>query len=148
MIGREFYDRLQNHSRLEWLGSLEGTSERKGVPARSDRAFARNRVTLALWEISVASILSQTWEDLEALLLGQRDAHILTHVARIVGYYSFTRNWNGSKLAELADRHRGDYGVPGETPDLDGALPVGIVEDLAAGGAELACDVGKGRAGE
>jgi ribonucleoside-triphosphate reductase len=32
-------------------------------------------------------------------------------VTRIVGYYSRISNWNKSKLAELEDRHRGDYKV-------------------------------------
>ena len=32
-------------------------------------------------------------------------------VTRIVGYYSRINNWNKSKLGELKDRHRGDYGV-------------------------------------
>jgi len=33
----------------------------------------------------------------------------VTHMARIVGYYSKINNWNKSKLGELADRHKGDY---------------------------------------
>ena len=36
----------------------------------------------------------------------------MTHVTRIVGYYSQLQNWNRSKLAELRDRHKGDYSVP------------------------------------
>lgn len=30
-------------------------------------------------------------------------------VTRIVGYYSRVNNWNGSKRAELTDRHQGSY---------------------------------------
>ena len=33
-------------------------------------------------------------------------------ITRIVGYFSRINNWNKSKLAELRDRHRGDYMVP------------------------------------
>jgi len=33
------------------------------------------------------------------------------HMTRIVGYFSNTKNWNQSKIGELKDRHKGDYGV-------------------------------------
>ena len=33
------------------------------------------------------------------------------HMTRIVGYFSNTRNWNQSKIGELKDRHKGNYGV-------------------------------------
>jgi len=39
---------------------------------------------------------------------GSEDVYGIT---RIVGYYSRVTNWNKSKLGELRDRHRGDYGV-------------------------------------
>lgn len=35
----------------------------------------------------------------------------LTHMTRIVGYYSRVNNWNKSKLGELKDRHVGDYAI-------------------------------------
>ena len=41
-------------------------------------------------------------------LLGGRD---VKHMTRVVGYYSFTKDWNKSKLGELADRRKGDYGI-------------------------------------
>ena len=146
MIGRDFYDRMQDHPRLEWLGSLEGTPAHGGIPARPDRAIVRDRETRVRWEVPVSTVLGRRWEELEDVLLGRRPGRLMMQYTRVVGYYSNTANWNGSKLAELADRQRGNYGVPGRTPDMDGAMPVGIVEDLAAGGANLACDVGKGRA--
>lgn len=34
-------------------------------------------------------------------------------VTRIVGYYSRINNWNKSKIAELRDRHRGNYSLGG-----------------------------------
>lgn len=33
-------------------------------------------------------------------------------VTRIVGYYSRTHNWNKSKIGELRDRQKGNYGMP------------------------------------
>jgi ribonucleoside-triphosphate reductase len=35
-------------------------------------------------------------------------------ITRIVGYYSRINNWNKSKLGELKDRHRGNYGLATE----------------------------------
>ena len=36
---------------------------------------------------------------------------VMKQFTRIVGYYSNIANWNASKLAELRDRHLGDYEV-------------------------------------
>ena len=52
---------------------------------------------------------------------GSEDVYGIT---RIVGYYSRVTNWNKSKLGELRDRHRGDYGVtsvPQEQEQVAGA---------------------------
>ena len=46
------------------------------------------------------------------MLTGKREAHVMIHLTRIVGYFSRVQNWNRSKLAELRDRHRGDYAPP------------------------------------
>jgi anaerobic ribonucleoside-triphosphate reductase len=35
----------------------------------------------------------------------------LTLVTRIVGYFSNIKSWNKSKIAELKDRRKGNYGV-------------------------------------
>ncbi|HXH62003.1 MAG TPA: hypothetical protein VNI20_11675 [Fimbriimonadaceae bacterium] len=51
------------------------------------------------------------WEDYERMLLGERYPRVMTHMTRIVGYYSEMQNWNRSKLAELKDRQKGDYAV-------------------------------------
>ncbi len=52
-----------------------------------------------------------TWAELEPVIKGTRRARCLRHMTRIVGYWSALENWVSSKLAELDDRHRGDYGV-------------------------------------
>jgi len=44
-----------------------------------------------------------------ALITGETQR--LYGVTRIVGYYSRITNWNKSKLGELQDRHKGNYGV-------------------------------------
>ncbi len=55
------------------------------------------------------------WEDTYDVLRWKRPAHIMLQMTRCVGYYSKLSNWNRSKLAELRDRHRGNYTVPEQT---------------------------------
>jgi hypothetical protein len=55
------------------------------------------------------------WEQLEGALLGRRELKIMSHLSRIVGYFSQTANWNRSKIEELHDRQKGSYGVTAES---------------------------------
>jgi len=113
MDGREFFQRVASHPDLEWLGAREGrTSE-------EDEVLVGNRATGAKFAVSVRAVLGHTWEELFAVLSGARQPRIMTHITRIVGYFSQVENWNRSKLAELRDRHAGRYAVPevGPRPD-------------------------------
>lgn len=66
----------------------------------------------ARWGVTVSEIRDQAdADDMVLVFQGRRPPRILRHMTRIVGYYSFLDNWNGSKLAELHDRHKGDYEV-------------------------------------
>ena len=113
MDGREFYEKIDAHPDLEYLGS------KLGVSPREDRVFVGchtggGGTNGVRFEISPAAILDPktTWEDLEPVLTGRRPVRVLGHMSRIVGYYSPVRCWNRSKHAELADRQRGEYVVP------------------------------------
>jgi hypothetical protein len=53
----------------------------------------------------------QSWEHLEAVLLGKRPTKAMRGMTRIVGYYSSLPAWNRSKLAELRDRQKGNYSL-------------------------------------
>ncbi len=44
-------------------------------------------------------------------LIKQIGAHDVEHATRVVGYMSKVENWNKSKIGELKDRHKGNYGV-------------------------------------
>jgi len=39
------------------------------------------------------------------------DGRNISHMSRVVGYFSKVQNWNPSKRGEHKDRHAGDYGV-------------------------------------
>jgi hypothetical protein len=64
------------------------------------------------WELEPETILENGWEDLEGVLTTKRPAKGIRWLARIVGYYSNMNNWNFSKLAEAADRRKGNYALP------------------------------------
>jgi hypothetical protein len=70
------------------------------------------------WELDPATIREHSWETLSAVLTGKRRPEIMSHLTRIVGYYSNMRNWNPSKLAEARDRARGAYVVPEQRMDV------------------------------
>lgn len=110
MDGFEFFRKVSAHPELEWLGVREGRS-----PAE-DEVFVGNKKTGAKFAFSVRAILDHPWEELEEVLLGVRPPKLMTHITRIVGYFSQLSNWNRSKLAELKDRHRGQYAVPEPQP--------------------------------
>ncbi len=143
MNGREFYNRITNHALLEYLGAAPARKPIEGRPGEPDRAYFRRRDTGIKWELPFTSIAAHPWAEIEDLLLGRRTARVLTHVARVVGYYSFTHNWSKSKIAELADRQRGEYTVPDKTEILDAELSSEVVAVLAEDGAEIICDLSK-----
>ena len=106
MQGRDFYQKVMSHDKVEWLGVREGRSPDE------DEALVRHTKSGVKHAVAVSSILEHSWEELEAVLTGKREARVMIHLTRIVGYYSRVQNWNRSKLAELRDRHAGVYAVP------------------------------------
>ena len=62
-------------------------------------------------QIDAACISEHPWDLLHRVLVGDLEPKILTHMSRIVGYFSRIDNWNASKLAELKDRQGGNYAV-------------------------------------
>lgn len=106
MIGREFFENVMAHDELEWLGVIEGRSP------SDDEALVCHTEAGIKHAITVSSILNHSWQELEGVLTGKREPHVMIHLTRIVGYYSRVQNWNRSKIAELNDRCAGSYGVP------------------------------------
>ena len=69
---------------------------------------------LGTYALVVSAVLQGEWADIGPFLLGQRPATVMSQFTRICGYFSRLSNWNASKIAELHDRHKGDYTL-GET---------------------------------
>lgn len=69
-----------------------------------------NHKTQEAVEVEINTIITTPLEFLiPALITGE--CIKLMGVTRIVGYYSRITNWNKSKIGELRDRHKGNYGV-------------------------------------
>ena len=131
MDGIEFFNRVQAHADLEWLGCMPEANE--VYVAHSGAVFA----------VPLAEILADDWDTLEAVLLDTRPARALTYLARIVGYFSSVRNWNKSKLSELVDRGRGTYAFQEKEASAlaqQDSLPE-VVQALASSGAEVLCQL-------
>ena len=69
-----------------------------------------NHQTKNAYEVDIDSIVRTPLKDL-ILALKTGKLIRLYGVTRIVGYYSRINNWNKSKIGELQDRHKGNYGV-------------------------------------
>jgi len=116
MTGREFWNKINDHDKLNWLGC------REGAKAEDDVVLIVNSSNGARFSLSVSAILEHEWDVLESVLLGNRQPRVMTHVTRIVGYFSQLQNWNRSKIAELRDRQKGDYAVSVVPPKIVPAI--------------------------
>lgn len=121
----EFAEKVQDHDDLEILGATE-----------DDEILVRNRAVVVIHALALESVLSHEWQDLENVLMGRCSGRVMMHLSRIVGYFSLHSNWNRSKLAELRDRGKGDYGISRARLNVGLSTPVElsaeVVEALAS----------------
>ena len=126
MKGRDFYDAIHSFEDLIWHGVTEGKT-----PSDSEVIVEykpENSSFSARFSIPISTIIDNTWDDLFAVITVKRPAFIMEHITRIVGYYSNLENWNRSKIAELADRHKGIYGLD---PDRYSQIPLNTTPVVA-----------------
>ena len=81
------------------------------------RIWAKNG-QLRRFDMDVADIQNHDWDELYAVFMGKRQPVVMEQFTRITGYYSRINSpvfgvntWNNSKVAELADRHKGNYAI-------------------------------------
>lgn len=101
MTGTDFYANVEKHPQLTWLG----------VHPETEEVCVEDSYLKLTHAIPLSEITSYQWGELCDVLTDRREARIMRHLTRIVGYFSRTSNWSGSKLEELNDRHKGDYAV-------------------------------------
>ncbi len=126
MTSHEFFQQVSNHPDLTWLGVKEDFEDLGDVVIVSESTRGIKTA------IAITAVRDNDWETLEAVLTLKRPAKLMTHLTRVVGYYSRVSNWNRSKLAELRDRQRGNYSIS-EPPKKKKVMIPGIVGRKNAG---------------
>lgn len=97
-----FDDTVKNHEFLEIDGDIEAATPNEHL------IKVINHNTEEAHSVTIDAIVRQrTGSIVRALETGVTTR--LFGITRIVGYYSRVNNWNKSKKAELADRHKGSY---------------------------------------
>lgn len=108
-----FYELIENHPDLEGLH----INNENGEVAIRQRSTGR---TTVLGVDELIAMDAEREHELVEVLLGRREASVLNHVTRVVGYFSRVENWNVSKLGELRDRQKGRYTLePKQTPKIE-----------------------------
>lgn len=101
MTPEQLFDAVEAHQ------DLEGVS----IDPQTGVAVIRHIPTGLKTEVDLLGF-DRELDDIMPVLLQVQDPVPLSHMTRVVGYYSRVENWNKSKVGELKDRHRGNYGLP------------------------------------
>lgn len=120
MKWQDFYDNVMADEELRLGGTFrEGdmihtTEDLDGpfITAEYDGLFVSHDKTKALWLVGTQAVLDTEWKVFRSIFVGKRDAVVLDHMTRIVGYYAFERNFNKSKIGENNARRKGNYTIP------------------------------------
>jgi len=107
MTGKDFFESVNSHPELEGLDVTNDGGE--------DVVYVLHKPTATKYRLTFDAIATEDWGTLEAIMTGRREAHVMDHMTRVVGYYSRISNWNKSKVGELRGRHSGNYGVRNES---------------------------------
>ena len=100
----DFFNKVDAHENLEGVGVDE---ENGTVIVKTVDGYYKTIVP-------ISAIKDGEWDLIEEVLTGKREPVVLTHMTRVVGYFSATKNWNKSKIGELKDRQKGDYVLPSQ----------------------------------
>jgi hypothetical protein len=101
----DFYKKVEEEHTLEGVGIFPATNP------DLDEVVIRDKKTGMQISFLATTILKYPWELLLDVIRVKRDPILLWHMSRVVGYLSRIENWNPSKIGELNDRRKGDYGI-------------------------------------
>jgi len=99
---REIVNRAVGHGFMWTEGEHEGEP---GIFLKAPQSAEDEKVHIAYSEIEELD-----WSTIYRFVVDGRN---ISHMSRVVGYFSKVQNWNPSKHGELKDRHGGDYTVAG-----------------------------------
>lgn len=94
---------------LDFFNKVEADPELTGKGLTTESVVVQG--PRSKWKIPLNTIEEGDWDTLRALLHDEREPDALSHMTRIVGYYSKLQDWNQSKIGELRDRHVGNYAI-------------------------------------
>lgn len=94
MTKKQLIDRLE-HSKFRWV-------------EKDDHILINWPEVEDKVKVDLEALPDLNWEQIKGFVYDGRN---VSHLTRIVGYYSKVSNWNKSKLGELDDRQRGTYSV-------------------------------------
>ncbi len=103
----DFFEKVERHADLEGVG-IESVKDDNQL-----WFTVRHKKTCLLTRIPASAVEDGEWAILEEVLTGIREPQVLQHMTRVVGYFSRVENWNKSKIGELHDRQKGNYGIAG-----------------------------------
>ena len=109
-VMQDFVDEIEKDDVLEMQG-VEYTDDGDSIII-CDTSKAEGETGVYI-RVSVEEVLNKPLGCIIAVIRNERKPIVLEGVTRIVGYYSRVNNWNKSKVGELRDRAKGDYGSPG-----------------------------------
>lgn len=96
-----FFAQIEGHPDLQGLGTNSNTQD----------VIIKHTPSGLITSLHATTIQNTEWPTLEEVLTGKREAQVLDHMTRVVGYFSRVENWNKSKVGELKDRHKGTYSL-------------------------------------
>lgn len=94
---------------MDLVTAVEEHPDLEGVSASKEGLVVRHTPSKIKTKLPFDAIDKAELDELISVLTCERDPNALTHMTRVVGYFSRTENWNASKIGELKDRHAGDY---------------------------------------
>jgi hypothetical protein len=113
-----FVNEIESYDNLEIVAEVEGGGcEGSDVLVIENREFTEgvegHQITVELPEIFAKCRDIKQAKRFAAVVNCEEDPIKLHGITRIVGYYSRVTNWNKSKIGELRDRQKGQYGTKG-----------------------------------
>lgn len=110
----------------ELFDKITGDFEGVGIidDAEHPGVIIRHKPTQLVTMVSTAKVNEFTWDQLEPVLSGVREPHVLVHMTRVCGYFSRIESWGKSKIGELKGRITGLYGLEGDRPSREEAMRV------------------------
>ena len=108
MTATELYDLVEKDDELTGMGVEEGC------------LLIGTSLNSMVTSVHCDKLGALEWADLRDIIVGKREAQALNHMTRITGYYSRVSNFNKSKIGELRDRQKGEYGIGGSSKPSDG----------------------------